>query len=220
MMSGMGHPRRTSGPATGPSAARSGLRAGVLAVVAVVVAALVVLLAGCSGGEPPRDGETGSPESAALRVRTVSGAERLDEETLSDVEGEVGDVLSAYVVAGFLGDFPRQDFVRSFESFTSGAARSAAGHIDQLTAARVRDATSVRATELDARLSLLTEQGTVHGATARVHFAFEATMEDGSTRPLLLDGRFMLDGDVGRWSVFGYDVAFDDGARATAESAP
>jgi hypothetical protein len=200
MMSDMGHPRRST--------------------AAAAVLSVALLLGACSTGEPPDDDETRSAESAALRVRTVSGAERLDEQALSELEGEVGDVLSGYVVEAFLGDFPRQEFVRSFESFTSGAARSAAGDIDQLTAARVGEAASVRATELDARLSFFAQDRAVHGATAAVHFAFEATMQDGSTRPLVLDGRFMLDGEQGRWSVFGYDVAFDDGARATAESTP
>ena len=165
--------------------------------------------------------ETPTPESAALRVQTVSGADQLDERTRADLEGAVGDVLSAYVVEAFLGEFPRQEFVRAFESFTSGAARSAAGdHIDQLTAATVRDATDVRATELEARLSFLTQSGDVHGGTAAVHFAFEATMEDGTTRPLVLDGRFLLDAERDTWSIFGYDVALDNGDAVDAESIP
>ena len=102
--------------------------------------------------------------------------------------------------------------MRSFESFTSGAARDAAGDIDQLTAAAVQDATAVRATELDARLSFLTQGRDVHGGTAAVHFAFEATRPDGSTQPLTLDGRFLLEAEDDTWSVFGYDVRFDDGA--------
>lgn len=184
------------------------------------VVALASLVAACSGGEPPEDPAT--PESAPLRVETVAGADRLDERTRADLEGEVGDVLSGYVVEAFLGKFPREEFVSSFESFTSEAAREAAGDIDLLTAASVPDATAVRATELDARLSFLTEGRTVHGGTARVHLAFEATMADGSTRPLVLDGRFLLEAGSDGWSVFGYDVRFDDG-RGTpveVESAP
>ena len=151
-------------------------------------------------------------------MQTVSGAERLDEQTRTKVEGAVGEVLSDYVVEAFLGEFPRQEFVRSFESFTSGAARDAARDIDLLTAATVSDATAVRATDLGARLSFLTQGGDVHGGTAKVHFALEATMEDGSTRPLVLDGRFLLDADEETWSIFGYDVRFDDGDRTDAEA--
>ena len=69
-------------------------------------------------------------ESAALRVQTVTGAERLDQQTRTEVEGAVGDVLSDYVVAAFLGEFPRQEFVRAFEPFTSVAARKATRDID------------------------------------------------------------------------------------------
>lgn len=202
MMIAMGHTRHRVG-----RTARLG--------VAVAVA---VLAAGCSDGGPPDDEETPTPESAALRVQTVTGAERLDEATRAEIEGAIGEVLSDYVLEGFLGDFPRQDFVRAFEDFTSVAARKATGDIDYLTAATVRDATDVRATELDASLSFLDQAGEVHGATAAVHFTFEATMEDGSTRPLALDGRFLLDADEGTWSVFGYDVRFDDGDESSAEA--
>jgi hypothetical protein len=203
MMIAMGSPRRRAG-----RTARVG--------VAVLVAAVA---AGCSAGSPPDDEPTPTPDSAALRVQTVSGAERLDQETRAEVEGAVGDVLSDYVVAAFLGDFPRQEFVRAFEPFTSVAARKATGDIDLLTAATARDATAVRATDLDARLSFLTQAGEVHGGTATVHFAFDATMEDGSTRPLVLDGRFLLQADDdGTWSIFGYDVTFDDGGETPAEA--
>lgn len=185
-------------------------RMGMPRLRAAAVAAVVAwLAAACSTGAPPRDPET--PDAAALRVRTVTGAERLDERTRADVEGAVGDVLSAYVVKAFLGEYPREDFVRSFESFTGTAARDAAGDIDLLTAAAVPDATAVLATDLDARLSFLTQGRTVHGGTATVHFAFEATREDGTTQPITLDGRFMMEAEEGTWSVFGYDVSFDDG---------
>lgn len=202
MMSGMGHTRRVGWTA----------RVG----VAVAVAAFAT---GCSTDDRPDDDSTPTAESAALRVQTVTGAERLDEATRTEVEQAVGEVLSDYVVEAFLGDFPRQEFVQSFESFTSVAARKATRDIDLLTAATVRDATAVRATELDARLSFLDQAGVVHGGTAAVRFAFEATMEDGSTRPLALDGRFLLEaGADGTWSIFGYDVRFDDGDETTAEA--
>jgi hypothetical protein len=193
-------------------------RAGWIVRLGVAVLA-AVLVAGCSTGSPPDDAPSPTAESAALRVQTVTGAERLDQQARTEVEGAVGDVLSDYVVAAFLGDFPRQEFVQSFESFTSGAALDAAGDIDMLTAATARDATAVRATDLDAKLSFLTQAGEVHGGTAAVHFAFDATMEDGTTRPLALDGRFMLQADDdGTWSIFGYDVRFDNGAETPAEA--
>ena len=159
-------------------------------------------------------------DSVALSVETVSGAEGLDETARTALETAIGDVLSGYVAQAFLGDFPRREFVPAFESFTSGAARKAAQHINRLTASRVQDATAVRATRLDARLSFLVLDGRQVGATAKVHFAFEATMEDGATQPVTLQGRFMLGEDAGEWSVFGYDVALDDGATVATEVSP
>jgi hypothetical protein len=197
MMIGMAHSRRSVGR---PAA----------------LAALALLAAGCSA-TPPDDPEQ-SPESAALRVETVSGTDGLDEQTVTALEGEVGDVLSGYVVEAFLGKHPREEFVSAFDAFTSRAARAAAADFEVLSAARVPDATAVRATELDARLSFLTRDGEVHGGTAAVHFAFEATLGDGTTQPLTLDGRFLLDADRGTWSVFGYDVRLDDGSGVDAEA--
>lgn len=204
MMTDMGHSRRSAG--------RAALATGAIAGLAVMTTA-------CSAGAPD-DAPPPTEESAALRVQTVGGADHLDERTRAELEGAVGDVLSTYVVEAFLGDFPREEFVRSFESFTSGAARSAAADIEQLTAAGVRHATAVRATELEARLWFLTQSDDVHGGTATVHFAFEAQMADGTRRPLVLDGRFLLDAERGTWSIFGYDVALDDGTPVEAESVP
>lgn len=179
---------------------------------------MVIWASGCSPSDRPDDTRTPSPESAALRVQTVSGADQLDERTRIELEGAVGDVLSSYVVGAFLGDFPREEFVSSFESFTSGAARDAAADIDRLTAAGIPGATAVQATELEARLSFLTQGRTVHGGTATVHFAFDATMQNGTTLPLTLDGRLLLVADGDEWSVVGYDVAFDDGEGVPAVS--
>lgn len=202
MMNDMGHLRRGAGRAVRRTSA---------------AVALAVLAAGCSQGDGPGDPDRTQPASAALRVQTVSGADQLDEGARAELEAAVGDVLSAYVVEAFLGDFPRQEFVASFQSFTSGVAASATRDIETLTAASARDATDVRATELDARLSFLTRGDTVHAGTATVRFAFEATMEDGSTRPLLLDGRIMLDAEGETWRIFGYDVRLDDGVAVDAD---
>ena len=98
-------------------------------------------------------------------------------------------MLSKYVVGAFLGKFPRENFVGSFDSFTSGTARSAAGDIDLLTASRFSDATAVRATRLDAWLSFLAPGKDAFGATARVRFGFEASLPGGGTREISLRGR-------------------------------
>ena len=205
MMNAMDHPRPRAGRA---------LRAG----VAGVVAAVAILAAGCSTGNPPEDDRPQREQSAALRVETVFGADRLDEQTRTGLEGEVGDVLSDYVVEAFLGTFPREDFVQSFGRFTSRAARKAAGKIDVLTAASASDATAMRATELDVRLSFVTQRHTAYAGSATVRFAFEATMDDGSTRPLVLDGRILLEADDDAWQIFGYDLRLDDGVAVDADT--
>lgn len=202
MMSGMRHRRRHASRAQ---------RAGVLVAVAA-------LLAGCSATDPPEKDRPDQPESAALRVQTVSGGDGLDERTRTTVEGAVGDVLSEYVYEAFLGDFPRQEFVRSFEPFTSEAASEGARKIDVMTAATASDATSVRATRLDARLSFVSQAGKAYAGSARVAFSFEASFEDGSTRTLVLDGRMFLDTDGETWRIFGYDLTLDDGIVVEAES--
>lgn len=199
-MGGMGHPRRR-------------------ATCSVATAVAVAVLAGCSpttpqGPEPP------SAPAVALRVETVSGAGDLDQEARTALETEVGEVLSGYVVEAFLGEFPRREFVQAFGSFTSGAARRAATDIDQLTAARVQDATSVTATRLDVRLSVLVASREVVGATAAVDLAFDATMADGSTRPVSLEGRLLLEEADGDWAVYGYDVALDDGSTVASQVSP
>lgn len=187
--------------------------------VVVVVLAALALVAACTDGTTPQ-GPASPSQSVALSVETVSGAEDIDESARTAMETAIGDVLSGYVAQAFLGDFPRQEFVPAFESFTSGAAQHAAQDIDRLTASMVQDATAVRATRLDARLSFLVLDGQEIGATAAVQFAFEATMEDGATQPVTLQGRLMLGEDAGEWSVFGYDVALDDGASIATEVSP
>lgn len=183
---------------------------GTAALVAAVLA-----LGGCTV-EPPDDPPDATEEPVALRVTKAGGAGSIDADTRAEMESEVGDVLSAYVVQGFLGDYPREDFVRAFDSFTGGAARNAARDIDQLTAARFQDAEAVRATRLDARLSFLVDGDDVIGATAAVRFGFEVT-EAGEARPLTLRGRLMLVEDEGTWSVFGYDVTTDGGGAFEGE---
>jgi hypothetical protein len=187
--------------------------------VALVVALLVcsASFAGCTGDARERPVDR-SPSPVALSVRTVH-ADDLPAGTRSRLEGEVGDLLSAYVVRAFLGRYPREDFVPAFSSFTPGAARSAARDIDVLTGAPWSAASSVRATRLDARLSFLLDDGRAVGATAGVRLAFAADV-DGRRRAADLRGRLLLVRQGGTWSVFGYDVARDDGASVVTGSSP
>ena len=190
-------------------------RAGV--VTAAICTLAAPLLTACSGDEP-KDSPPPA-QSVAFHVETGRGAGTLSDEARTAVETEVGDVLSNYVVRGFLGEYPREDFIRAFDDFTARTAREAAKDIEVLTGARFQDATAVQATRLDTRLSVLVVGRDPVGATAAVRFGFEAEV-DGETRPFTLRGRFLLRDEAGTWAVFGYDVARDDGGAVEAEVSP
>ena len=179
---------------------------------------LVCLTSSACTAEQPAEPSPSTPESAPLRVRTVhiAPAGSLDPGARAEAESAVGDVLSGYVVSAFLGDYPREDFVGSFESFTGNLARDAARDINQLTANSVGSAEAVRATRLDANLSFVVNGSDVVGATASVRFAFEATV-GGEEQPLGMRGRLMLVEEDHVWSVYGYDVVTDSGAAVEAE---
>jgi len=172
---------------------------------------VVLALVGCTADAPPSRVDR---EEVALRVTTVHGDQQLSDAQRAEVEGAVGEVLSHYLVGGFLGDYPRERFVQAFDDFTPRAAALATRDITVLTAARVGDATEVTPRRLDARLSLLVRDGVVIGATAFVDVDLEAVMPGGETQDVTLDGRLMLQEQRGRWSVYGFDVANDDGAPA------
>lgn len=175
-------------------------------------------IAACTA-EPPDEPPPSTPQSAALRVRTVHVAGSLDPDAQAEAESAVGDVLSGYVVDAFLGDYPREDFVGSFESFTGNLARDAVRDINQLTANSLRSAEAVRATRLDANLSFVVDGSDVVGATASVRFAFEATV-GGDERRLGMRGRLLLVEEDDVWSVYGYDVVTDTGEAVEAEVTP
>ena len=192
--------------------ARTGTGArGALASLALLVCLAVTA---CTTDQPAEPSPSTS-EPAALRVRTVRVAGDLDPAARAEAESAVGDVLSSYVVRAFLGDYPREDFVNAFGSFTGNLAEHAAGDIDQLTANRLADAESVTAKKLDANLSFLAQGSDIIGATASVRFVFEATV-DGEEQPLGLRGRLMLVEEDGTWSIFGYDVRTDTGDAVQA----
>lgn len=193
---------------------RSGRRGAGWAASVAGVALGAGLVAGCFGdsGTPPKPEPT-TAAPMALRIETVYGAERMSERARTDLEAAVGDVLSEYLVRAFLGRNPREDFVRAFSSFTPRAAASGATDLDLLTAAPLRRASSVRATRLGARLSVMAAGRDVLGATAHIRFGFEAEVAGEESRRFDLSGRLLLLENEGRWRVFGYDVARREPAR-------
>jgi hypothetical protein len=184
----------------------------------VALASLLLLVclttASCTTDHPAEPSPSTS-EAAALRVRTVHIAGSLDADAQAEAESAVGDVLSGYVVRAFLGDYPREDFVGSFESFTGSLARDGVRDLDALTANRLGSAESVRATRLDADLSFVVDGSDAFGATAAVRFEFEAIV-DGEAQPLGLRGRLMLINEDDVWSVYGYDVRPETGEAVQA----
>jgi hypothetical protein len=190
-----------------------GTRRRLAALVAGFVAS--TLVAGCTTDEsgPP---EPDQLQDAALRVTTLPVA-GVDEETRAELESEVGDVLAGYVVGSFLGDYPRGDFVQGFADFTNRAAGYAVVDIEQVTAVRFADATSLRATRLEAELSFLVLGGEAVGATAWVDFEFEV-VDEGEVTTATLTGPISLDRRGDRWAVFGYRLKRDDSDSLPAET--
>ena len=207
------HERRGTRRRPGRGRANSARRLGPIVGVLLVV---VPSLGACTGVDDPAPPGAAAP--VALEIVTVTGADQLPRAARADVEEAIGEVLSQYVVDGFLGTYPRGDFVRAYESFTPGLVPRAARDLDLLTATRYGDAASVVATGLRARLSLLVHRREAVGASAAVRFDFDATLTDGSTRPFSLRGRLLLQHRRGAWSLFGYDVRRDGEAVARGEA--
>lgn len=173
--------------------------------------ACVLPLTACTGDSddpPPSDG----PESVALELSLGPGADDLTTEARDDLQNEVGAVLTTYVVEGFLGDYPRDDFVSALDSFTSGVADDAAEDLDLISGAGFEgNPDEVVATQLSASISTFAPGGKVVGVTAMVDFAFDVT--EGSTiREEARHGRLMLTIENGAWKIFGF--ALKPGRRA------
>jgi hypothetical protein len=170
-----------------------------------VALAWVVPLGACTGDskEPPKPDD--GPDSVALELSLGPGAEGLSTEARDALQNDVGAVLSTYVVEGFLGDYPRDDFVSVLDSFTTDLQPEAARDLEQITGASFADATDVLATRLVARISTFAPGRAAVGVSASVDFAFDVT-EDDTTREETLRGRLMLVQEGGDWKIFGYRV--------------
>ena len=186
-------------------------------VAAALVTALLTGLAACTADEsqPPGSDEPGT--GVALQVESLK-APGIDEETRTRLEAEVGDVLGRYIVGGFLGDYPRGDFVRGLADFTDTLADDGGVDLAGLTLAGIEGVASVRATRLSARLSYFDPDGRTVGATAFLDLAFEVTLDDGSTREVMRTGKLVLGRPGHDWQVLGYHLCCaDDGEPVDAE---
>ena len=136
------------------------------------------------------------------------------------MEAEVSDVLAGYVVGGFLGDYPREDFVDGPRRLhQQGRRQVAAADIDVLTGSRFEDA-SRGAGHRPRRQALLlsTRAKAVVGASAYVDFDFDVLDDEGEVRRRSLTGRFASATRDDGWQVFGYDVLRDDSDALPAEA--
>jgi hypothetical protein len=190
----------------------------------VVVALLVALISGllwtlgaCTADDSRPPGHDDAGQDVALQVESLRTA-GIDEGARSELESEVGDLLADYIVGGFLGDYPREDFVRGLASFSNGLADDGGRDLAILTLSGSQDIRSVRATRLHARLSYYNPRGEVVGATAFIDLAFEVTRADGSTVPATRTGKLVLGRAGGDWQVIGYHVVGDDGSEVQAET--
>jgi len=181
-----------------------------------LVTVLLVGFAACSGDDssPPGPDE---PADVALQVVSVKTG-GIDEETRTRLESEVGDVLASYVVEGFLGDHPRDDFVRALSDFSTGLADDGGRDLTTLTLAETPAIAAVRATRLKANLAFFNPGGDVVGASAFVDLDFDLTFEDGTTRQVTRTGRFSLGRSDGVWQVTGYKICCSDPAAVQAET--
>lgn len=175
------------------------------------VTAMALTLAGCPGHEPdPPPDNT----DAALEIRLNRSAKRLGPEAEAQLQSSVGQILSTYVVDGFLGDYPRDDFVDVLEVFTSRGAQKAARDLDLLTAARVGSADDVVARRLLAWISAAEVDDEAFGLSAHVTFEFDVMEGTERAGGLALSGRLMLTPDGDSWRIFGYKVRLDDAASS------
>ena len=180
--------------------------------LAAAVVVWVALLGACTDDDSPQPPPpTGEADSVALEISLGPGAEGLSTDARDDLQNDVSAVLSTYVVEGFLGDYPRDDFVDVLDTFTSGGARKAAQDIEKITGAGFKTAEEVVATRLQASISSFAPDREAEGVSAKVDFAFGVT-EDDSTREVTVRGRLMLTPVDGQWKIFGFDLKTDDPA--------
>jgi len=174
------------------------------------VLALVPLFAvgACSSSEPstspdPTSSATVASDPTVVSVASLTG--KLDDAARSGVSEAVATVVSDYLDAAYLGDFPRADLSGAFGSFTAGAKARAVKDQDLLTSAALSDQiTSATETAGTVALDILASRGQAAGVTARWTLTFDTEGALASTQTVR--GSFDLTPVEGGWQVFGYDV--------------
>ena len=186
-------------------------------VVAALLAALLSGLGACTSddSQPPEPEQ--SAGDVALQLVSIK-TPGIDEKTRTELESEVGDLVANYIVEGFLGDYPREDFVRSLADFSNSLADDGGQDLAVLTLSGTPEITGVRATRLHVQLAYFNPRGEVVGATAFLDLAFDVTLADGSTRADTRSGKLVLGRQDGDWRVIGYKLCCFDGDAVQAET--
>ena len=100
--------------------------------------------------------------------------------------------------------------MRALSDFSTGLADDGGRDLTTLTLAGTLDVAAVRATRLKANLAFFNPGGDVVGASAFVDFAFDVTIEDGTTRQVTRTAASCSAGPTADWQVTGYDVCCAD----------
>ncbi len=192
-------------PMAGPSPSTS-RRGPVVRCAGLVLVAVLGLTGGSCDNDDPEPPPPTPTDAVPLELDMGEVVTSLDAEASDELQTEVAEALTGYVTSGFLGDYPREDFVDVLEWFTTGGAGLAADDLDQLTASGFEGAQSVVATQLHARLATFAPGGEAAGVSAGIDFAFDVEAGDGSTSDLHLTGRLLLTPQDDGWRIFGYNV--------------
>ena len=180
------------------------------------VLALLLTSTACTDETPPPPQGPNRPE-VALELTLAGGAAGLTSKARDDLLNGLSETLTQYLRDGFLGDYPRDDFVRVLDSFTTAEAPRAAADLEVLTASGLRGVTALTPQRLDASVTTFAPGRTASGVSARIDFRFEATGAKGEVRGVTLAGRLLLTPEQGTWKIFGYRVRNNDDAPIGAD---
>jgi hypothetical protein len=185
--------------------------------IAATLLSLAIATTACSGdssgpeGAVPSDGATSAtdpdappPLATTATLGRVTG--KLPKAKRSKVRKQVARAVDAWIDAAYVaGDYPRDDFTKAWQGFTSGAAAEARG--DKRLMSNQSIGSKISAVDAKTRkvtVDVLAVNGRPAGATARFVLRF-ATSGDVH-RKIVVRGRLFLTPGKGAWQIFGYDV--------------
>jgi hypothetical protein len=176
----------------------------------------MVGLVGCTGDDG--DGDAAEPASTGPTISITQPSAPL-KVTLKEVHAglkpkEEAQLTSAatrpieeWFSAGYLGDYPRDDFSAGFAEWTADAASLATKDQDTTTnAALGSEVVAVVADEQRADLYVFADSGKAGGATADVTLRLTEQRESGELVKVAVTGAVYLTKTDAGWKIFGYDL--------------